>query len=360
MVWGVSMALRHVGVLAAVLLVGGPTGLAHAQPPCTIEQGQAFIDEGQYTKAIKEFTCLIDAQPTEADGYRGRIEAQLLLGRYSDAQRDYARVTAFVVPVHPDAGSTILAGYAARLSADPASLPALTGASFARWFLFDYAQATHLLTQLLVERPDDVYGNLFRGSSRLLRGATNAGMADLERALALAPENPNVHFIAADAYAYGLHDPQRAFVEATLALNGGLDTPRVHAILAASYLAFGNQPAAIAHIQRHFDLVITEVLQASAILPAESLTVPLAPGRAVEIPVPAFAGETIAIATSSHDYWDTIAILLAPDGTPVAGGDDTNKYFAAFEWPAAETATYRLRVTFFESVNSGQILVKRR
>ena len=89
------------------------------------------------------------------------------------------------------------------------------------------------------------------------------------------------------------------------------------------------------------------------------MTVSLAPGRTVEIPVPPFAGETIAVATSSHDYWDTIALLLAPDGTPVAGSDDANQYFAAFSWPAAETATYRLRVTFFEAVNSGQLLVKR-
>jgi hypothetical protein len=109
-----------------------------------------------------------------------------------------------------------------------------------------------------------------------------------------------------------------------------------------------------------FELVTTELVPAPAILPGESLTVSLAPGRTVEIPVPASAGETIAVATSSHDYWDTIALLLAPDGTPVAGSDDANQYFAAFSWPAAETATYRLRVTFFEAVNSGLLLVKRK
>ncbi len=354
------MAFRQVSVFAAALLVVGPTGLAGAQPPCTAEQGQTLIDEGRYKQAIKEFTCLIDAQPTDADGYRGRIEAQLLLGLYSDALRDYGRVTAQVLPVHPDAASTILAGYDARLSTEPGNIVALTGASFAHWWLFSYAQATHLLNQLLAGRPNDVYGNLFRGSSRVLRGATNAGVVDLDKALALAPENPNVHFIAADAYTYGLFDPQRAFLEATLALIGGLDTPRVHAILASCYQAFGNLPAVVAHLARHFELVTTELVAAPAILPGESLTVSLAPGRTVEIPVPAFAGETIAVATSSQDYWDTIALLLAPDGTPVAGSDDANKYFAAFAWPAAETATYRLRVTFFEAVNSGQLLVKRK
>ena len=97
------MALRHTRVLAAALLVVGSAGVARAQPPCTAEQGQALIDQGGYKQAVKEFTCVIDAQPTEVDGYRGRIEAQLLLGLYSDALRDYGRVTAQVLPVHPDA-----------------------------------------------------------------------------------------------------------------------------------------------------------------------------------------------------------------------------------------------------------------
>src|SRR4029450_11000590 len=111
----------------------------------------------------------IEMQPTEVDVYRGRIEAQLLLGLYSDAIRDYGRVTAQVLPLHPDAASTILAGYGARLAAEPQSISALTGASFALWWDFQYARATQVLNQLLTVRPDDVYGNLFRGSRRLLR-----------------------------------------------------------------------------------------------------------------------------------------------------------------------------------------------
>ena len=353
------MAWRHVAC-AAALLVMGPTNYARAQQPCTVEKGQNEIDQGRYKSAVKEFSCVIDTQPDEVDGYRGRAEAQLLLGLYSLAMRDYGRVTAQILPVHPDAASTILAGYAARLVADPANIPALTGASFVRWWLFDYAQATHLLNQLLVVRPDDVYGNLFRGSSRLLRGATNAGVKDLEYAITLAPGSPDVHWIAGDAYTYGLPNPQRAFAEATLALNGGLDTPRVHAILANSYVAFGNRPAATVHIKRHFDLVTTEVGSAPSMLAGDSQAVAIAPGRVVEIPIPAVAGETIAIATSSHDYFDTVAVLLAPDGTAVSGGDDDKGYFAAFEWPASASATYRLRVTFFEALNSGMLLVSRR
>jgi len=55
-----------------------------------LEQGQIYIDEGRYRDAIREFTWVIEGQPTEVEGYRGRIGAELLLGRYSGTFRDYA------------------------------------------------------------------------------------------------------------------------------------------------------------------------------------------------------------------------------------------------------------------------------
>jgi len=351
---------RYQLIVVAALLVMGSASAARAQSACSVEAGQTLIDQGRYKQAVKEFTCVINVQPSDVEGYRGRIEAQLLLGLYSDAFRDYSRVTAVVLPVDPDAANTILAGYDARLAADPVSVSALTGASFARWWLFDYAGATHLLNQLLTLHPDDVYGNLFRGSSRLLRGATNAGVADLDHAIALAPENPHLHAIVADAYTYGLPDPQLAFIHATQALDGGLDTPRVHAILGASYNAFGDLAVAAVHIKRHFDLVTSELVPAPSMLAGNTRDVALAPGRAIEIPLTAMAGNQISIVTSSRDYWDTIAVLLAPDGTPVIGSDDARSYFAAFEYHATQSGIYRLRVTFFESVNSGVIRVTRK
>src|SRR5215467_1633028 len=240
------------GAASSTIAAGAEPG---GPKTCTPDQGQLFIHEGRYEDAIREFTCVIDAQPTEVEGYRGRIEAELLFGRYSDAVRDYARVTAYVLPAHPDAEATIAAGYAARLAAAPDDIPALTGASFARWWFFDYPAAIHLLNDLLALSPNDVYGNLFRGSSRLLKGTSRAdGVADLDRAIGLSPGSPDVRFIVADAYTYGKQpDPQRAFAEASFALAGGLNTPRVHAILASAYLAFGNQSAAAAEIRTHIE-----------------------------------------------------------------------------------------------------------
>lgn len=330
--------------------------------PCSVEHGQSLIDAGRYKQAVQTFTCVIGVDPTAADGYRGRAEAELMLGLFSDALRDYTRITAFVLPVHPRAAQDIVNGYATRLDATPAAIPALTGLSFAHWYFFNYPAALHVIDDLLVAQPNDLYGTLFRGSSRVLLGAGRAaGAADLERAIALAPSSPDVRFIVADAYTYGsLADAQRAFDEATLALNGGLNTPRVRAILAASYLAFGNLAAAADQIDVHIDQVTTELVPTAPLAAGGSLSLQLVPGRTFDIPVPVVAGATAVIATSSKDFWDTILVLLAPDGTPVVGSDDYKGYFAGLAWIAPATGTYRLRVTSFEGVSTGTLSVGRK
>jgi tetratricopeptide (TPR) repeat protein len=347
-------------MLALVFAFGRPLVNASASSECTPEQGQDLINEGRYAQAIQKFKCVIDAHPTEVEGYRGRIEAELLSGLFSDAVGDYTLLNAYVLPVHPDAAGTIFAGYAARLAVAPENIPALTGASFANWWFFAYPEAIRLLNELLAVSPDDVYGNLFRGSSRLLSSSNRArGIKDLDRAIELAEESPDVHFVVADAYTYGLSDPERAFAEATLALNGGLDTPRIHAILAGAYLAFGDLEAAASEIQQHIDLVTTELLATGPLTNGDSVTLDFVPGRTYEIPVPAIVGEILSITTHSNDFSDSIMVLLAPDGPPVVGSDDQRVYLAGIKWAAEVTGIYRLQVTSFESASTGEMAVTR-
>jgi hypothetical protein len=106
--------------------------------------------------------------------------------------------------------------------------------------------------------------------------------------------------------------------------------------------------------------VTTELVTASPLVAGNALALGLVPGRTYEIPIPATAGETISISTSSRDFWDSIAVLLAPDGSPVVGSDDANAYFAAFDWVAPASGTYRLQVTSFEAINTGELVVTRR
>lgn len=98
-------------------------------------------------------------------------------------------------------------------------------------------------------------------TNRLLNGGPrDKGVADLARAIALVPDSPDVRYIVADAYTYGFSDPPRALAEATLAFDGGLDTPRVHAILGGAHNALGHVLEAAVHVDRHLELVTTELV----------------------------------------------------------------------------------------------------
>ena len=44
----------------------------------------------------------------------------------------------------------------------------------------------------------------------------------------------------------------------------------------------------------------------------------------------------------------------------MVGSDDENAYFAAIDWVAGQTGTYRLLVTSFESINTGELIVARK
>lgn len=50
----------------------------------------------------------------------------------------------------------------------------------------------------------------------------------------------------------------------------------------------------------------------------------------------------------------------AVDGTPVVGSDDYFKYYAGLDWVAGATGTYKMLVTSFESVNTGELVVSRK
>jgi tetratricopeptide (TPR) repeat protein len=299
---------------------------------------------------------------TDLELYVQRAESELLAGSFAEAFATYQRgIVALVAPALPGVARRIDAMYAERLARDGNSLAALSGASFARWVFSDYAGAIELLDVLLTIQPDDVCGTLLRGSSRVLGGGdVTAGQRDLERAIELLPSSPDVRYVVADAYTYGARpDPKRALAEASRALQGGLDTPRVHAILAATHLAFGHHAIAGAHVARHLDLVTTELLTTEP-LESGTLAVALVPGRVWVVPLPATAGATLSVATSSADVTDSIAVLLAPDGTALTGSDDDAEgSFAAVSCDAASNGTYRLRVASFEAVETGTLEVTR-
>jgi hypothetical protein len=106
-------------------------------------------------------------------------------------------------------------------------------------------------------------------------------------------------------------------------------------------------------------MVTTSLVATSAPGVGASKSLAVVPGRTYELPLTLAAGERLAIATSSKDFFDTILVLLAPNGTPVVGADDTRGYFAGLDWVAPAAGTYRLRVSSFEAASTGLLTVAR-
>lgn len=326
----------------------------------SLKKGQKQIDRGRLEAAIVTFSCVIDDDPLALDGYRGRAEAKLLSGRYSDAMRDYALVTAVVMPERSDAPDAILSSYDARLAEDGDDIAALTGASFAHWWYFDYATALSLLDELALLEPNDLYGVLYRGSSRLFVGDDiPGGVADFERAIELAPGSRDVRFIVADGYTYAYPDAARARQEAMLALAWGLDTPRIHAILASAAFAQGDEAAGAKHLKRHVKLVTTELVATPPLAVGASMLLDFVAGRTFQIPIHATNGQPLSIRTTSPSgaIYDSVVVLTGPGGAAVIGNDDFVDYFAGFDWTPAKTGVYTLNVTTFEGVGTGDLEV---
>jgi hypothetical protein len=144
--------------------------------------------------------------------------------------------------------------------------------------------------------------------------------------------SPGVRFIIADASTYGnVPDPQRAFAEASFELTGSLNTPRVHAIFASAYLALGNQLAAAAELRTDIELVTTQLAQTAPLITGATLTLPWSCGAAAKFPFLPRPGRG-SRSWSSRDSYDTILVLLAPDGPPVLGSHHYRQYFAGFQW----------------------------
>jgi tetratricopeptide (TPR) repeat protein len=332
-------------------------------------EGEAFAKSGDYDAAIAAFTCAIESDPLDIDAYRGRIEARLMIGAYSDAMLDYADVKVQIVPENPDALEQILAYYQAALAEDAGNVALLSGYSFAQWYNFDYEGAIETLEQLLALDPDNFYGLTLHGNNEFFLGDQEAGEADFTRVLELAPDSADVYFIMADGYLYGLGDLENSLEAVTTATGMGLDTPRTDAILATCYFYMGDVEQALTYYAKHIERTSREAVAGEPLDQGESMSLTMIPGKTYHLPIEAEANETLTITVESviesdgamgeQNEVDSIMILLGADGLPVTGNDDNVGLNAGFEFTVTEAGEYTLVLGTFEGAGSGDVVLTR-
>ena len=350
-------------ILVACVLVGllaGGAVVAQEEEECEVGAAPSLSALSGLVEVTPEATpCLDPAGALDVSAYKGRIEAALMAGRFANALGEMTEIQRVVLPTIPDAFDQILTAYQAQLAANPDDLIALIGNGFAQWWVSDYAGAEATFTALLDQMQDSVYATLFRGSSRLFNGDSEAGEADVARALELAPDNADVHFIAADAYLYALGDLDRAFEQASLARDLGLVTPRVNAILATGYMAQGDEAQATQFFAEHLAAATSEYVELEPLAAGQSVTLDFVPGRAFRIPVTAEAGEMLSLITSSDDGVDTMAVLLTSTGELVTSNDDNVDLNAGIVRAVDAADTYLLVIGTFEGAGTGVVQLVR-
>jgi hypothetical protein len=133
----------------------------------------------------------------------------------------------------------------------------------------------------------------------------------------------------------------------------------VAAILASSAFATGHPLQGAAYLQHHLDLVTTETVTAGPLGKGGSVPCDLVAGRTYEIAIDAVAGQPLSLRSDSPSgaIYDSIMVLIDPSGTPVVGNDDFIDYFAGFDFTPSTTGRYTVRVTSFEGVSTGDLVV---
>lgn len=355
--------LLGVGLCLCLLLMGAAAAFAQSgnSGECDVSTVPSLsLLTGQIEVTPEAIPCLTEAGDLDVGAYRGRIEAALMAGRYANALSAYTQMQKVVIPTIPDAFDQILAAYEAQVSANPDDLIALIGQSFAQWWVSDYEAAVVTTGRLLEQIPDNVYATLFRGSSRLFAGDVADGEADIARALELAPDSADVHFIAADAYTYALGDLTRALEQATAARDLGLNTPRVNAILATAYMDQGDEALATQYFAEHLAGATSEYVETEPLAAGSPVTLAFVPGRTFRVPIEAEAGETLTLlAASETDGVDTLAVLLGPDGALVTSNDDHTDLNAGIVQLVDVAGHYTLIIGTFEGAGTGEVVVSR-
>lgn len=347
-------------LLVALVAPLNPTAAAQSDG-CTADAdhlaaGNDALVAADYEAATAAFTCAIEAAPTAVDAYRGRIEAALLSRAYAAALDDYTNLLTDVYDSPDAVFEGIMEGYEVALDGTSDDTRTLTGYSYALWWYGDVESAIAVLDLMLAADPDNAYAATLRGSSYLFLEDVEAAEADLAHALALDPENPDLYFMIADGYTYGTWNPEAAQEAALMANELGLDTPRLDAILGATYDAQGETELAAAAYARHI-IGATENTIDSGALVAGTQTLRFSPGDSYVWTIEAAAGDTIRItSTSEADGLDTIlAVMDTVTGTPVIGNDDTEGFNAGLDWTVPADGTYMLLLTTFEGAGTGEI-----
>lgn len=246
-----------VEVLLNEAYAGGRAG-SPAEAAARLRQGLTYAQQGEYERAIIEFTAAVQADATAAAAYVHRGDAYRLRGEYDRSIADYSqalrlspdhllgrlnRGLAYRLTSRPEAA---VADLTEALRLDPKNVVALNGRGAAHADLKQYDAAIADHTQALRLDPALAWAYQSRGDAYAGKGEYDQAIADYTQALRLNPHFPLAHANRGNAYRLS-GDLDRAAADYTEALRLDPLNPRIFLSRADTYRQ-----------QRRFDLALAD------------------------------------------------------------------------------------------------------
>jgi tetratricopeptide (TPR) repeat protein len=181
-----------------------------------------------YEKAIADLTEVMGLKAQWIDSYRNRAKAYHAIGRYDEALADMQKVRELSQPLQSVAAEELYEKAMARLKKE------------------EYEQAIALFSDGLLQRPAEpakFYAN--RGRAYKQTGNYKLAVADLDDALAIAPNDAQLFFTRAQAYgAMGEHE--RAVADFTRVIQLDPDHAMVYGNRGIAHINLGKHQLALA------------------------------------------------------------------------------------------------------------------
>jgi tetratricopeptide (TPR) repeat protein len=142
------------------------------------QSGLAYVQRGDYERAVAEFTGVLCFNRKSADAFAYRAEAHRLSGNYKNALLDYD----------------------AAIQLDARNGRVLFNRGLVHWVLGDHDAAIADYTAALQVGPSFALAYLNRGIAHAERGDDEAALGDLNQAILLDPTYPSAYQKRGDAY----------------------------------------------------------------------------------------------------------------------------------------------------------------
>ena len=324
-------------------------------------------------EAVEDFNSLLQEDPDNAFALVFRGAAQQNLGNIAKAEADFRRAVDTDpenAGIHALIGALLetddpteqLAYYERAIELDPDTAYYYRLRAFAYYALEDYEAALSDFDRAIELEPDNPNAYVDRAFAHQDLGDDEAALADFTQAIELDPDYQYAYQSRGWAYITA-GDYEAAIEDFEIALELDEDDRWSYLGRATAQLEIGEIAASAQDYATYVELTEAFRFDGPNLRYGRSESVPMSEGNVYYLPLQAQSGDVLTItALADTPEVDPLVLLLAPDGTPLAGNDDidaaSGNYSAqipAFEIP--RSGTYTVVVTHAGGGSTGTVTI---